>query len=182
MGTKYPDGMFTEAEIKNNTITACIAYFPLMFPIPSILRPKSRYLRYHSICGAAETLCMAAVIFAKRLICHILRNIFTVTVNAGSSFEHIALSHTGRYLISATEIISYIIIFVIFISCIAMPVFGRKHSLAPNIFYKLAESVYTRDSEQCRTESSDANRVQNSSRDEAVNKKDKTNDAQKNKP
>lgn len=179
MGTKYPDGLFTESEIKNNTITACIAYFPLMFPIPSILRPKSRYLRYHSICGAAETLCMAAVIFAKRLICHILRNIFTVTVNAGSSFEHIALSHTGRYLISAAEIISYIIIFVIFISCIAMPVFGRKHSLAPNIFYKLAESVSTRDSDH---ESSNTDRVQNSSRDDAVDKKDKTNDAQKNKP
>lgn len=181
MGTKYPDGMFTESEIRNNALTACIAYFPLMFPIPSILRPKSRYLRYHSICGAAETLCMVIVIFLKRLICQILKNVFTVTVNAGSSFEHMALSHTGIYMISATEIISYIIIFVIFISCVAMPVFGRKHSLAPDIFYKLAESSYSSAPDQNQTECSADNTAYKSSRDESICKTNKTDDKPKNK-
>lgn len=181
MGTKYPDGMFTESEIRNNALTACIAYFPLMFPIPSILRPKSRYLRYHSICGAAETLCMVIVIFLKKLICQILKNVFTVTVNAGSSFEHMALSRTGIYMISATEIISYIIIFVIFISCVAMPVFGRKHSLAPDIFYKLAESSYSSAPDQNQTERSADNTAYKSSRDESICKTNKTDDKPKNK-
>lgn len=182
MGTKYSDGMFTESEIKDNSLMACISYFPLMFPIPSILRPKSRYLRYHSICGAAETLCMAAVIFSQRLLCRVFRSIFTVTVNAESSFEHTALSRTGLSLISASELLSYTVIFIIFVSCIAMPIFGRKHSLAPDIFYKLAASACTRESENSPGGGQVCQPAEKKHIDKIRQTSGKTNDTDKNKP
>lgn len=90
--------MFKQSDLEKNPIFLCIAYFPLMFPVPAILNPRSHYSRYISLCGAVLTVADLAVLLFCRFLCNILRTVFTNTVNMGTSFEHMALSYTGYRL------------------------------------------------------------------------------------
>ena len=62
-----------------------------------------------------------------------------------------------------------------------MPVFERKHSLAPDIFYKLAKSAYTPDSDNRRNERkrSASDTVYKSSGGETVHKTSEADDVPK---
>lgn len=129
---------FDQSDLEQNPMLLCIAYFPLLFPVPAILNPRSHYARYISLCGAVLTAADIAVLLLCGLVCNIWSTLFTHTVNIGTSFEHVALSYTGFQLISVTETIALILIFIMFIHFAAMPIFGRMNPFAPELLYKLS--------------------------------------------
>lgn len=129
---------FDQSDLEQNPMFLCIAYFPLLFPVPAILNPRSHYARYISLCGAVLTAADIAVLLLCGLVCNIWSTLFTHTVNIGTSFEHVALSYTGFQLISVTETIALILIFIMFIHFAAMPIFGRMNPFAPELLYKLS--------------------------------------------
>ena len=129
---------FDQSDLEQNPMLLCIAYFPLLFPVPAILNPRSHYARYISLCGAVLTAADIAVLLLCGLVCNIWSTLFTHTVNIETSFEHVALSYTGFRLISVTETIALILIFIMFIHFAAMPIFGRMNPFAPELLYKLS--------------------------------------------
>ena len=137
-GKPIGKNMFKQSDLEKNPIFLCIAYFPLMFPVPAILNPRSHYSRYISLCGAVLTVADLAVLLFCRFLCNILRTVFTNTVNMGTSFEHMALSYTGYRLISLTETIGLFLIFIMFVYSAAMTIFGRMPNFASERLYRLS--------------------------------------------
>ena len=137
-GKPIGKNMFKQSDLEKNPIFLCIAYFPLMFPVPAILNPRSHYSRYISLCGAVLTAADLAVLLFCRFLCNILRTVFTNTVNMGTSFEHMALSYTGYRLISLTETIGLFLIFIMFVYSAAMTIFGRMPNFASERLYRLS--------------------------------------------
>ena len=130
--------MFEKGDTEAYAVSACIARIPLMFPIPLILHPHSRYARYSSACGAVNTLIAVAAVLADRLLRMLWRAVFTTTVNRGTSFEHVALNPTGIRVMAATDTVFLALIILFVAYSIFIAALGHRHPLAPRFLYRVA--------------------------------------------
>lgn len=130
--------MFEKGDTEAYAVSACIARIPLMFPIPFILHPHSRYARYSSACGAVNTLIAASAVLADRLLRMLWRAVFTTTVNRGTSFEHVALNPTGIRVMAATDTVFLALIILFVAYSIFIAALGHRHPLAPRFLYRVA--------------------------------------------
>ena len=138
LGAPHHELMFNRGDTGAYAPSACIARIPLMFPLPLILHPHSRYARYSSACGAAVTLVSMLAVLADRLLCLLWRTIFTTTVNRGTSFEHVALTSTGIEAIALTDTI-FLAILILFVAySVFVAALGNRHPLAPRLLYRIA--------------------------------------------
>lgn len=138
LGAPHHELMFNRGDTEAYAPSACIARIPLMFPLPLILHPHSRYARYSSACGAAVTLVSMLAVLADRLLCLLWRTIFTTTVNRGTSFEHVALTSTGIEAIALTDTIFLAIVILFVAYSIFVAALGNRHPLAPRLLYRIA--------------------------------------------
>ena len=138
LGAPHHELMFNRGDTGAYAPSACIARIPLMFPLPLILHPHSRYARYSSACGAAVTLVSMLAVLADRLLCLLWRTIFTTTVNRGTSFEHVALTSTGIEAIALTDTI-FLAILILFVAySVFVAALGNRHPIAPKLLYRIA--------------------------------------------
>ena len=138
LGTPHHELMFNRGDTEAYAPSACVARIPLMFPLPLILHPHSRYARYSSACGAAVTLVSTLAVLADRLLCLLWRTVFTTTVNRGTSFEHVALTSTGIEAIALTDTIFLAIVILFVAYSIFVAALGNRHPLAPRLLYRIA--------------------------------------------
>lgn len=138
LGAPHHELMFNRGDTEAYAPSACIARIPLMFPLPLILHPHSRYARYSSACGAAVTLVSMLAVLADRLLCLLWRTIFTTTVNRDTSFEHVALTSTGIEAIALTDTIFLAIVILFVAYSIFVAALGNRHPLAPRLLYRIA--------------------------------------------
>lgn len=138
LGAPHHELMFNRGDTGAYAPSACIARIPLMFPLPLILHPHSRYARYSSACGAAVTLISMLAVLADRLLCLLWRTIFTTTVNRDTSFEHVALTSTGIEAIALTDTIFLAIVILFVAYSIFVAALGNRHPLAPRLLYRIA--------------------------------------------
>ena len=138
LGTPHHELMFNRGDTEAYAPSACVARIPLMFPLPLILHPHSRYARYSSACGATVTLVSTLAVLADRLLCLLWRTVFTTTVNRGTSFEHVALTSTGIEAIALTNTIFLAIVILFVAYSIFVAALGNRHPLAPRLLYRIA--------------------------------------------
>ncbi len=138
LGTPHHPLMFNRGDAEAYAASACVARIPLMFPIPLILHPRSRYARYSAACGAAVTLAAAIGVLADRLLCMLWRSVFTTTVNRGTSFEHVTLTSAGIQAITVTDTV-FLTIMILFVAySVFVAALGHRHPLAPRLLYRVA--------------------------------------------